>query len=97
MKIETIEDLKRYLIKQFPDANIFLFGSRARGDASKASDIDIAIEATDIIDRKKLAQIRYELEESGLIYNVDLVDLKKTPYLREIIKKEGIIWHSKNS
>ena len=41
--MKNIEELKHFLIATFPNEEIYLFGSRARGDASEYSDIDIAI------------------------------------------------------
>ncbi|MCF6206531.1 MAG: nucleotidyltransferase domain-containing protein [Sulfurovum sp.] len=90
--MRTIKQLKHYLIEVLPDANIYLFGSRARGDASACSDIDIAIESDRTL-KEKLARIRFAIEESSLPYKVDLVDLSQAPYLKTIIQKEGLRWH----
>jgi len=90
--MKTIDDLKKFLIKAFPNDNIYLFGSRAREDNSIYSDIDIAIESKKNLS-KKLSLIRFELEESQIPYKIDLIELSKAPYLKDIIKKEGIKWH----
>ena len=90
--MKTIKELKEYLIKNFPNESIYLFGSRARGDNSAFSDIDIAIEAKDNISQK-IAKVRFEIEESLIPYKVDIVDLSKAPYLNSIIEIEGIRWH----
>ena len=90
--MQTIEELKAYLRRQFPEAKIWLFGSRARETATPHSDIDIAIETTDEV-AKKLTLVRFEIEESNIPYKVDLVDLKQASYLREIVKKEGVRWY----
>ena len=87
-----MQDLKFFLLERFPKEHIYLFGSRARGDASAYSDIDIAIESNRALS-SKLSQVRFELEESLIPYKVDLVELSKAPYLRDIIKKEGVKWH----
>jgi len=90
--MKTIQDLKYFLLKAFPQEHIYLFGSRARGDASAYSDIDIAIESSSTLS-EKLSQVRFDIEESLIPYKVDLVELSKAPYLREIIQKEGVLWH----
>jgi predicted nucleotidyltransferase len=90
--MKTMQDLKFFLLERFPKEHIYLFGSRARGDASAYSDIDIAIESSSALS-SKLSQVRFELEESLIPYKVDLVELSKAPYLRDIIKKEGVKWH----
>ena len=89
--MRTIEQLKHFLTHTFPNAHIYLFGSRARGDASEYSDIDIAIESNDPI-KEKLSNVRFMIEESLIPYKVDLIDLSKAPYLKKIIEKEGIQW-----
>jgi len=38
--MKNIEELKHFLIASFPDEQFFLFGSRARGDATEYSDVD---------------------------------------------------------
>ena len=74
-----------------PQAKIYLFGSRARGESTPYSDVDIAIKS-DGLDFKELAKIRFAIEESNFPYKVDLVDLSKAPYLSKVVAKEGIRW-----
>lgn len=90
--MKTIQDLKKFLLDTFPQEHIYLFGSRARGDESAYSDIDIAIESNRTLS-EKLSQARLDIEESLIPYKVDLVELSKAPYLRKIIQKEGVLWH----
>lgn len=40
---ENIIVFKKNILKRFPDAKIFLFGSRARGDNFKSSDYDFVV------------------------------------------------------
>ncbi len=91
--ISTIEDLKRFLKDYFKGRNvaIYLFGSRAVGKESIYSDIDLAFETEEDID-KDLAVIRDILEESLLPYKVDLVDLKDAPYIAKTIKDIAKKW-----
>ncbi|WP_457747475.1 nucleotidyltransferase family protein [Sulfurimonas sp.] len=90
--MKTIEELKDFLLLSFPNEHIYLFGSRARGEESMHSDIDIAIDGENALSQK-LAQVRFAIEESLIPYKVDLVELSKAPYLKKIIQKEGIAWH----
>ena len=90
-RMQTIEDLKKYLCRQFSDTKIWLFGSRARGTATPFSDIDIAVEMSES-EADGLTMARFEIEESLIPQKVDLVDLKQAPYLKEIARRVGIRW-----
>lgn len=75
------------------DAKLKLFGSRARGDARRASDIDLALIARQPIAAADLAALREALEESRVPFHVDLVDYASAPtHLRAAIDREGIPW-----
>lgn len=68
-----------------PAAEVYVFGSRARGDAKPFSDLDLAID-----DQGKpfplsiQAAIAYDFEESDLPFKVDIVDLNS---IRDSFKK----------
>jgi len=91
--IYTIPDLKEFLINYFKNrkVKIYLFGSRARSDNSRFSDIDIAFLPEEDISRD-LVIIKEIIEESYLPYKVDLVDLSKSTELIEVVLKEGVRW-----
>ena len=42
-EIKAIAELKKRVLQLYPDAEIILFGSKARGDYNKDSDVDILI------------------------------------------------------
>ena len=67
---------------------VILFGSRARGDNRKHSDIDLAVNY-----KNKNTHFQFDLEESRLPYTVDIVDLalEKETKLKMFIQKEGIV------
>jgi len=74
-------------------SKVYLFGSQARGDTWRASDIDIAIDAGGPLPQELLAEIADALEESDIIYRVDVVDFAAAPEaLRRRILEEGIWW-----
>ena len=54
---------------------VFLFGSRSRGDEEEGSDADLAISGTEI-DRSDLSLIREQWEYSTIPMMLDLVDLQ---------------------
>lgn len=91
--ISKIEELKKFLLEYFKNkkVKIWLFGSRARGDNTSCSDIDIAIEGKNI--EKDLISIKEIIEESNLPYKIDIINLvEASEYLKIEIKKEGILW-----
>lgn len=74
-------------------ASLKLFGSRARGDARRTSDIDVALLADRAVSAAELAAMREALEESIVPVRVDLVDYARAPsQLRAAIDSEGIVW-----
>jgi len=80
-----------YLVRR--DIGLKLFGSRARGDARRASDIDLALVGKQPIAAADMAALREALEESPVPFRIDLVDYASAPaYLRAAIDREGIPW-----
>lgn len=75
-------------------ARLFLYGSWARGSASRTSDIDIAILPRKPVPPSVLAEIRESLEESNVLYPVDLVDLSHcSDRFRKRVLREGVPWN----
>jgi len=73
----SLEELKRDLILLFQgeDLSLLLFGSRARGDHTPNSDIDIGIIPHKPLDPKKLTLVREWIENQNIPQKVELVDL----------------------
>lgn len=72
---------------------VYIFGSRARGDYKKTSDIDLAIEAKGDLKLRLLNK----LEDVRCILKFDVVDLNNigNEKLLNNIKKEGILIYKK--
>ena len=90
-----ILELKELVLKKLEKSNIkvYLFGSRARGDASKYSDVDLGLISKDKIDNKTLSELKEIIEESHIPYQVDVVDLSNVSKIfKEKVFNEGIIW-----
>lgn len=67
-----------------------IFGSCARGDAKKFSDIDIGIVGKSPVSLRDIALLDEQFKESNLPYNVDVVDLSSTsPEFRRLAYKEA--------
>lgn len=72
---------------------VYLFGSWARKEERRTSDIDVAIWYDKPLLPGTLTHIRFMLEESLIPYRVDVVDLTKAERdLVEKVQEEGIIW-----
>ena len=72
---------------------IILYGSRARGDDKPGSDIDIALDMGEVIDRMQMINIISDLEDSDLPINFDLVDFNAVAAdLQQQILKYGVVW-----
>jgi predicted nucleotidyltransferase len=92
---KSIRDLKSLVIELFKEENVILilFGSRARGDYSRVSDIDIGILPDKRLDRKKLILLKEKIDNLNFPYTVDVVDLSKvSEAFREKVLRDGIIW-----
>lgn len=77
----------------FPDAKIYLFGSRARGTHGDRSDIDIAIDEGKEIRPRRIGEANSMFAESNVPYGIDVVDLHSvSDKMKELILREGIIW-----
>lgn len=74
-------------------AAVWLFGSWARGDTARHSDIDVAVDGRGRLPLGVLAAIRDRLEESSVPYRVDLVDLADvSETFRQRVQHEGVRW-----
>lgn len=77
----------------FPDATIYLFGSRARGTHRKYSDIDLAIDMGSPADPAAINEAKSMLSESNIPYFIDVVDFNEiSKIMKNAILTEGIIW-----
>ncbi len=93
VNLKTINNLKEFLVDFFKgkEVKLFLFGSRARGDNTIFSDIDIGILSDKDIS-KDIVILREILEESNIPYKVDIVELSKNRDLLDVVLKEGKRW-----
>jgi predicted nucleotidyltransferase len=84
----VLDKLKGYTVQ------VYLFGSRARGEAGAHSDIDIGIWPTEPLPRWVLSEIREALFESLVPFQVDVIDLSQTDEnFKQRVLKEAIAWN----
>ncbi|WP_255335686.1 nucleotidyltransferase family protein [Methanosarcina sp. KYL-1] len=75
------------------NATVILFGSRARGDFSRVSDIDIGVLPGKNFDRRKLVFLKERIEDLNIPYTVDVVDLSRvSEVFKDKALREGVIW-----
>ena len=92
---KSINMIKALILETYrdDDVRIMLFGSRARGDFNRHSDIDIGIIPKNRCDRMKLISIKDKLEELNIPYKVDVVDISRVSNIfRKKVMGEGKIW-----
>ena len=87
VQTEICKFAEKYQLEQ-----VILFGSRARGDFSRASDIDLAVRGGNTV--------RFAVdvdEETSTLLKYDVVDLGRTvsPQLLRAIKTEGRVLYEK--
>ncbi|MDI3257126.1 MAG: nucleotidyltransferase domain-containing protein [Kyrpidia sp.] len=75
------------------DIQVYLFGSWARGEERKTSDIDIGLWSKSPLPPETVMSLREKFEESSIPYRVDVVDLTKVDReFLDTIRQEGIEW-----
>ena len=89
---KVVKDIVSILEKYSEVESACIFGSRARGDYHRASDIDLAVEGGRITDF--ILDVK---ETTSTLLNFDIVDLEKTVpgKFLEAIEKEGVILYEK--
>lgn len=95
VRARALDLLRRLVWQQIGDrpARVWLFGSMARGDWDKVSDIDIAVDIDDPDHRRVRNRIADAAEDSRIPYTVDVVDLRTAGQsLIAEIEEEGIPW-----
>lgn len=93
LKEELVREIVGTILRFVTPEKIVLYGSRARGDHTRGSDIDLAILAPNL-SLATLARIRDALEnEVRTLLRFDVGDFYRIqdPELRKHILKEGVV------
>jgi len=102
MRSETVQAIQAVLHRVAPNATAILFGSEARGDTHRESDIDVLIlldkEKITLHDRREVTYPLYDVElETGVIISPKVFSKKQwenqlsiTPFYRNVMK-EGVL------
>lgn len=71
---EEVGIIKNTIKKFFPDAKIWIFGSRSKGKNQKFSDVDLLLDIGRPLTFSEISELKFELSETTLSYFVDIVD-----------------------
>lgn len=91
IKAQVLEEI-RELARKYDMDRVILFGSRARGDYKRTSDIDLAVEGGDF------ARFALDVdEETSTLLMYDIVDLSRPVQLQllEAVRREGKVIYEK--
>jgi uncharacterized protein len=95
MTASEITDIKHLILEFLKDqeADIFLFGSRSRGNHQWNSDIDIGIIPKERFNPQQLVLLREFFENLNTPYKIDIVDFSNvSEAFREEVLKEAEWW-----
>jgi predicted nucleotidyltransferase len=77
------------------DAQVWVFGSRAKGTARFNSDLDLALQGKTALSQETLYILKDALSEAPLPYRVDVVDLAQTdPSFQTIIAQHRVAFYA---
>jgi len=75
------------------EAQVYLFGSRAKSTHQEFSDIDLALDAGGPLDLRRVNEARSVLQSLSIPYKVDLVDFHRVSELmKKSILEERVLW-----
>lgn len=97
MDEDYVDIIKQIVLKKVPldEFAVFLFGSRAAGNAHQMSDIDVGFLGIDNLPIMIKAEIEMEIEESIVPFRVDIIDFNQTDKsFKEEALKKIIVWNS---
>ncbi|WP_297889069.1 nucleotidyltransferase domain-containing protein [Sulfurihydrogenibium sp.] len=85
---QIIDILKKYIKTPF---KLYIFGSFATGNATIYSDLDLALETEENLDKKTLFKIKEDIENIKTLRKIDFLYLNQLEgKIKETVKKEGI-------
>jgi len=89
MKRDYLDIVKKIVLKHVPATEfaVFLFGSRAVGNATALSDIDVGIFGMRPLPSIIMADLESDLEDSIVPFKIDLIDFHQVD---EVFKDEAL-------
>ncbi|HBS47750.1 TPA: nucleotidyltransferase domain-containing protein [Candidatus Dependentiae bacterium] len=91
--IKYKNEIVKIIEKHCPACKIYLFGSQAKGKFKQTSDIDIALEDKNKIEKITISKIKDDLDESNIPFLIDLIDLNEiSNEFKNNIKGDLVLW-----
>ena len=99
MKNRYMEKLRKVTLASWEGENVkvVLFGSRARQDHRRASDVDIGLIPAGVLDKKRLVLLKDKVEALNIPYKVEIVDFSEasSDFKKEAMKG-AVTWKDWN-
>ncbi len=95
MENKHLVQLREVVTDFFKDdeVKIILFGSRARGESSYFSDVDIGVLPSSNFDTKKIPLLEEKMGEFNIPFKVEIINLLETSSeLRQQALKDAVVW-----
>ena len=87
--------VQEILRRHVPDREVWAFGSRVRGTARDASDLDLCIRGDESMGFERLGRLRDAFSASVLPFRVDVVDWATTAEgFRGIVERDRVVVQS---
>ncbi len=92
--LQMLQDLFASRKADLDKHRVFLFGSRARGDAKQRSDFDLAVDGDEPLAIQKFYEIEEALESLPTLYSFDWVDITKvnSRFREEALKSAKVLY-----
>ena len=95
MENKFLLQLKMLILHELEKENVevVLFGSRARKDNNKTSDVDVGILPHGVFDEKKLVFLKEKVEELNIPYKIELIDFREVSEdFKTLALKDAVVW-----
>lgn len=98
LKTEELDAVRGVLARYPSIRRAEMFGSRARGDFSYRSDIDLAV-CHDGMSSEDMNRLRMDLDDLPIIYRIDVVDSGRVsrPEFAASIARDGVVVYERSS
>ena len=92
LRADHLALVREILGRLAPNAEVSVFGSRAKWVARETSDLDLCIREAEPLGFKRIGLLKEAFEESNLPYKVDVLDWATTSEnFRKIIERDKVV------